>query len=44
MKKQETIESSIQMKKISKNSEFQTDVGEILPTYEKYWEMLKTSN
>lgn len=27
-----------------KNSEFQTDVGEVLPTYEKYWEMLKTSN
>jgi spermidine/putrescine transport system substrate-binding protein len=25
------------------NSEFQTDVGEALPTYEKYWEMLKTN-
>lgn len=25
------------------NSEFQTDVGEALPVYEKYWEMLKTN-
>lgn len=25
------------------NSEFQTDVGEVLPVYEKYWEMLKTN-
>lgn len=26
-----------------KNSEFQMDVDEVLPVYEKYWEMLKTS-
>lgn len=25
------------------NSEFQIDVGEVLPTYEKYWEKLKTN-
>lgn len=27
-----------------KNSEFQNDVGDALNVYEKYWEMLKTSN
>lgn len=26
------------------NSEFQIDVGDALPVYEKYWEMLKASN
>lgn len=26
-----------------KNSEFQSDVGEVLPVYEKYWEKLKTN-
>lgn len=27
-----------------KNGEFQTDVGDVLPVYEKYWEKLKTKN
>ncbi|MDZ7817069.1 MAG: extracellular solute-binding protein [Aliarcobacter sp.] len=26
------------------NGEFQIDVGDVLPIYEKYWEMLKTKN